>query len=413
MQKVLVVDDSELITRVLSFMVADELGFEALVAASYKETEEQLAQHQGEIFTAVVDLNLPDATDGQAVDLVLSHRIPTFVLSATYDESIRQKVLNKGIVDYLVKEGRYSYDYAIRLIRRLHRNQSVKTLVVDDSATSRALIRSQLELFNLPVMEANDGREAYQILNDHPDIKLVVSDYEMPNLDGFELVKKLRKVRSYSELVIIGLSGSQMETVSAKFIKSGANDFLHKPFSFEELQCRIMQNLETMDHIAEIRRAANQDYLTGLNNRRFFFEKGGATLKTAARKGQPLSAAIMDLDYFKKVNDTYGHDVGDAVLIHVADIIRQLPEDVLTARLGGEEFGMLFVDREFGDVEQLLDEFRQQVASIPVVCGGHRLSISLSIGLTDQGGNLDEMLKIADQALYQAKENGRNRVITA
>ncbi|MCW8884934.1 MAG: diguanylate cyclase [Motiliproteus sp.] len=413
MQKVLIVDDSELITRVLSFMVADELGFEAVVAASYKETEEQLARHQGEIFTAVVDLNLPDATDGQAVDLVMQHQIPSIVLSATYDESIRQQVLSKGIVDYLVKEGRYSYDYAIRFIRRLYRNQFVKTLVVDDSATSRALIRSQLELFNLPVMEAEDGREGFQLLNEHPDIQMVVTDYEMPNLDGFELVKKLRKSRSYSELIIIGLSASRMETVSAKFIKSGANDFLHKPFSFEELQCRIMQNLETMDHICEIRRAANQDYLTGLNNRRYFFEKGEDTIKSANRKKQPLAAAIMDLDFFKKVNDTYGHDVGDAVLVHVADIIRKFPEDVITARLGGEEFGMLFVDRTIDDVLQLLEEFRQQVASIPVVCGGHRVHISLSIGVTEQGEGLDEMIKIADQGLYQAKEKGRNQVITA
>ncbi len=213
-----------------------------------------------------------------------------------------------------------------------------------------------------------------------------------------------------ANLAFIGLSASQLETVSAKFVKSGANDFLHKPFSFEELQCRIMQNLETMDHIREIRRAANQDYLTGLNNRRYFFETGEQHFKTADSNGQSRVAAIMDLDFFKQVNDNYGHDVGDAVLVHLAGLIKQLPSDVLTARLGGEEFGMLSVNKSLNQVHALVQKFVEKVAAMPVICGGQSLNISLSIGITAQGDSLDEMLKIADQGLYRAKENGRNRV---
>ena len=411
MPKILIIDDSDLILRVMSHMVRDELGFEPVTAGSYGAAETLLVDYPNEFLAAVVDLNLPDATRGEAVDLVLRYKVPTIVLSANFDEEVRKTVLDKGVVDYLVKEGGFSYEYAIRIIRRLVENKQCPTLIVDDSATSRNMLKHLLTVDNLPVLEAENGVVALEVLKHNPDVCLMITDYNMPSMNGVELVRNVRKFRSYEELVIIGLSGAESDTVSARFIKMGANDFLRKPYSFEELQCRIMQNLETMEHVQTIRRSANQDYLTKLNNRRYFFEAGEKLIAAAKPKNQYVAVSIMDLDHFKMINDTYGHDAGDAVLVHMAELVRALPETILCARIGGEEFAMLFVGFTLPEIQNQLESFRIEIESSEVNHGGHCITFTLSIGVADQGGALDAMLKLADENLYQAKEAGRNQII--
>jgi diguanylate cyclase (GGDEF)-like protein len=412
--KVLIVDDSQLITHALSFMVSSELGFEPVIAESYAETKAKLAEHGGDGFlAAIVDMGLPDARDGQAVDLTLEHKVPTVVLSATFEEEVRQRILKKGVVDYLVKKGSYSYEYAIRIIRRLDRNRHCRALVVEASAETRTMLRELLSLYNLPVVEAGNGKEAIAMLERHPDIQLVLTGDDMPEMDGFDFVHHVRKRVSYEELIVIGLADDRSGTISAKFIKNGANDFLRKPFSFEELQCRIMLNLETMENVREISRSANVDYLTQLHNRRYFFEQGKKKLDAAKHQGGDVAVAIMDLDLFKNVNDIYGHDVGDQVLVHIAEKLQALPDSVMTARLGGEEFGLLFVGQSLEAAHQQLEAFREDVASTPIICDEQTLRVTISAGITKYGDNLNEMLSVADTGLYQAKEAGRNKVIVS
>ncbi|MDH3354813.1 MAG: diguanylate cyclase [Chromatiales bacterium] len=413
MEKVLLVEDSPMMVKVVKHLITKTLGFSVVVCSSMAETRKVLDGGDTDFLVAILDLTLPDAPHGEVVDYVLEKGIPSIVLTATFDESKREEILSKKVVDYVLKESRYSYDYVMKLISRLDRNRKVKALVVDDSSTARKYVKSLLELQNFQVLEANDGIQAMGVLQKNPGIKLLITDYNMPNMDGFELTTSIRRIFEKENMAIIGLSAQGSSVLSAKFIKNGANDFLAKPFSQEEFYCRIMQNMESIERIESLRDAANRDYLTKLYNRRYFYEQGEQLYTEAFNGNQSLSCAMLDIDFFKNVNDNYGHDAGDKVLVVMAQMLESTFGDALVARLGGEEFCILFSQTEYSEVLQQLEEFRKRVETSEVETEEGTIAFTVSIGLTDQVDvNLDEMLKGADQRLYDAKDGGRNQTVS-
>ena len=251
MFKILVVEDSQIVRKILNKLVEDNPHFQSVLCADYAQAKAKIESDE-EYLAAIVDLNLPDAPRGEIVELMLSHNVPTAVLTGNFDETLRNVLIDKGVLDYITKESRYSYMQVIKLIDRLRKNLTTKVLVVDDSTTSNSYLSAFLRKFRFQVMSAFDGVEALKILRENPDIKLVISDYMMPNMDGFELVKAVRQDRAFQDLVFIGLSANGNSMLSAKFIKSGANDFLSKPFYHEEFFCRVLQNLEAQEMLETI-----------------------------------------------------------------------------------------------------------------------------------------------------------------
>jgi len=167
-----------------------------------------------------------------------------------------------------------------------------------------------------------------------------------------------------------------------------------------------------LEHMAHIYNLANRDYMTQLYNRRYFFTQGKQFYLSAKENNSPLTVCMMDIDHFKQVNDNYGHDCGDIVLIYFSKILTDHFNEHLVARLGGEEFAVLFNNLEHKNVLQLLDKFRLMIEHSSVDCEEETLTITVSIGATDAyGEDIDAMLKLADDNLYQAKETGRNQVI--
>ncbi|WP_415882578.1 diguanylate cyclase [Neptuniibacter sp. QD34_54] len=406
--KVLVVEDSQLVSRVLQrlFQTAD-IPLEIIFCESLLQAQEKVDLYE-DIFAALVDLNLPDAPHGEIVDFILAQNIPTIVLTGSYDDDKRESLLQQGVVDYIIKESRFSYEYAVQLVHRLLKNQEIKVLLVEDSSSYRLMVRKQLEKHLYQVIEARDGQEGLAKLQQDPEIKLILTDYEMPNMNGIELVQNIRRDYETSELKIIGLSAADSPALSAKFIKSGANDFLTKPFNYEELHCRVMHNIEQMELIAQIKDAANRDFLTGLHNRRYLFEQSE---KLLAQPNNKTCLAMMDLDFFKRINDNYGHDAGDAVLTQLATLLDRSFNRFLHARIGGEEFCILLNGLNLDQAEILMQHFCTLVHDTEFVFGDQVLPVTVSIGLIEQDDdNFDQMISRADEMLYQAKEAGRNTV---
>jgi len=333
-------------------------------------------------------------------------------LTGSFDEEKRETLLNKGIVDYVTKEGRYSYTYAVNLINRIYLNQQIKVLVVDDSATSRNFITDILQRHLFQVLEAENGAEAIKVLLANPDIKLLITDYNMPVMDGFELVKNLRYKYEKSDLIIIGLSGEGQNSLSTKFIKNGANDFLMKPFCHEEFQCRVMHNVESLELIERIKDSANRDYLTGAYNRRYFFEVGQQHYDNAIANETPMAAVVLDLDNFKLVNDSHGHEAGDLILKRVTQVLNDCLGRFLVARAGGEEFFILLPGLDNEKALSLISKVRQIVVSTPVVYNEEEIFFTFSAGITNRlKASLDEQINWADVLLYRAKEAGRDILI--
>jgi PleD family two-component response regulator len=245
--------------------------------------------------------------------------IPSIVLTGS---SNKEDVFRgKNIVDYVIKDGRFAYEYIVNLVKRIVVNHNLKVLVVDDSVVAAKHAIELLKRYKLICFYAKDGIEALEILEKEKDIKIIFTDYTMPNLDGLELTKRVRKKYSKDELSIITITDSSDHKTVAKFLKFGANDFLYKGFSNEEFYARLNSDLEMLELFEDIKYKANRDYLTGMYNRRFFFDEGAKLFQQALRNNSNRCVAMFDIDKFKNINDTYGHDIGDIAIKKVAIVV--------------------------------------------------------------------------------------------
>lgn len=415
LNKVLIVEDSESVAYALAHNVERVLDLEPIVADSFATTRTALAKVWSETLVAVLDLSLPDAPDGEVVDYVLETDIPVVVLTGTLNKSMRDRLLAKNIVDYVIKQSPSEVNYVIQLIHRMRLNPNIKILVVDDSKTIRTSVRIMLEIHRYQVFEARDGKEALDTLEGHPDIMLVLTDYNMPNMDGIQLISKIREKYARSELSIIGLSSSNSHSISIDFLKMGANDFLNRPYPREEFYLRVTQNVEYIEYVRKVEDQANKDSLTKLYNRKYLFEMGEKLFNNARRGSIKLTTIMIDIDFFKHVNDTYGHLAGDIAIKHVASILkRSFRSGDVVARYGGEEYCMICVNLDEQDAVILCERIRAEVDSSSFNYGGNPISVTVSIGLsTKKFDKFTDMIASADQALYRAKNNGRNQVKAA
>ncbi len=243
--KVLIVEDSRIQAKIMSDHVRDRLPYEVVISETLAETRDILEAEGDSIFVAVLDLNLPDDPGGEIVALAASKNVPSVVMTSSFDEEVRQKLLEQNVVDYFLKtmaEVRAMEE----LIERLHKNLSVKVLVVDDSKLARNRILTLLKNQNYRTVEAENGKEALKVMEADPDVRMVITDYNMPEMDGFELITELRKTRPKNQLAVIGISGADGKQ-TARFLKIGANDFLQKPVQAEEFYCRVNQQMDIQD----------------------------------------------------------------------------------------------------------------------------------------------------------------------
>jgi len=410
--KILVVEDSKFFASMLRTRIEDELGFEVHWKETYAEAVETIDCCKDQYLVALLDLNLPDAPNGEIVKYTTKAGIPAIILTGGLDGELRSKFLSWNIVDYILKDSGAPIDTLIEVIKRIHRNTGYKALVVDDSRSMLAAVARLLstQLFN--VLEATNGVEALEVLRQNPDIKLLVTDHEMPEMGGVKLIKEVRKDYSKNKLAIIGMSASDEPFLSANLLKSGANDFVPKPFQVEEFQCRVGHAIEMLENIALIRDLSYKDSLTRLYNRRYFFENCDKFVERAKESGKSVSVAMMDIDFFKKVNDTYGHDGGDVVLQKIASLISSsFDSDAIACRFGGEEFCILLAHSVEADVIGRFDAARQAIEDTEIIADGQTIRVTMSTGVCSEPDTIESMLKLADSRLYTAKETGRNRVV--
>ncbi|GGY73405.1 diguanylate cyclase [Cellvibrio zantedeschiae] len=412
MKKVLIVEDSDMVIKVLRHLMAQYPHYQALFAANMAQAQEIVEQHPQDIFAALVDLNLPDAPDGEIVDYALSQKIPTIVLTGSYDEKKREHLFAKGIVDYVTKEGRYAYNKAVDLIHRLEKNEQIKVLVVDDSDMSRKHVSNLFRRHLFQVVEAKDGVDAIKVLLDNQDVRLLITDYNMPRMDGFELVKNLRYKYDKTDLIMIGVSGESTEALSAKFIKHGANDFLRKPFHPEEFYCRIIHNLEYLELVEQITSAAQRDHLTGLYHRHHFFNAAREVYRNAQEKSMPLALAVINVDHFRDFNEQYGHESGDLALKHVAQCLNNMLERFLICRADADDFFVLLPGLDNEKAVSLISRVRQLLSSEECVINGESKRLYFSAGVSNhmQDG-VDPQIKSATHLLRLGKEAGGNMVL--
>jgi diguanylate cyclase (GGDEF)-like protein len=401
---ILIVEDSAALSALLRQRIERETAGRTFCCASLEQARMLLA---GQKFTlALTGLNLPDAPNGEILALLAEYAVPTIVFTATCETETTVRYTERKIIDYIVKSDNTTVDTVVKTVNRILTNNAFSVLVVDDARWARSGLVEIMQRQNFRVLEALSGKEALDMLADNPSIELVITDYNMPDMDGHELTRRIRATRPSDELRIIGVSSSSDRGLSASFLKAGASDFVYRPFVPEELQCRIDNNVETLTQLKRLRYLAERDHLTGLANRRFFFEKNPPLEPAPAND----AVAILDIDHFKSVNDTYGHEAGDQVLREMT-----IDKRYLAARLGGEEFAIYMKDTNAFQAHSFCEQVRTRVQATSIPVQDKDISVTISIGVMEmeERETFGNQLNAADQLLYMAKKNGRNRVYSS
>lgn len=412
-QRVLLVENSRAFTTMLREAIESRVELPVTVVSTLAEAARVLEEEDG-WFLALTGLVLVDGDRDQVVEFFVSRRLPTVVVSGVYDEDLRKRVLQQQIIDYVLKNAPGSIDYLTWLVQRLDRNRRISALVVDDSLSARTYAAALLEMYGYQVVVAADGAQGLKAIEQDPRIRLAVVDQEMPGMEGVEFTRRLRALRARDKVAVIGLSGNSDASLIPRFLKNGANDFLRKPFSREEFFCRVSQNVDQLELIGTLQDLATRDYLTGLPNRRHFLEQSQRMLPRLLSEREVVTAAMLDIDHFKHINDTWGHEAGDdalrAVAASVSDHAR--PQD-LVARFGGEEFCLLVPGLDAVNAAGYFETLRERIGALRIPVGNDVLQMTVSIGLCtadSEDCSLHDMLSEADKHLYLAKAGGRNQV---
>jgi diguanylate cyclase (GGDEF)-like protein len=296
-------------------------------------------------------------------------------------------------------------------------------LVIDDSKVIRAQLIGILREVGMfeNYYEAGDGIEGLQILSSAP-IDIVLCDLIMPRMDGFQFLAAVKKHEEFQHIPIVILSDREESSSKVKGLRSGARDYITKPFDSGELIARIMVQMNIKALQDDMRRTNEllkelsiTDHLTHLYNRRYMMDELEIEFHRSLRKNGDLSLVLIDVDHFKLVNDTYGHQNGDMVLAAVAETLQsELRRYDLAARYGGEEFAMVLPDTTLQDGIEVAERLRTAVHEItfPPPMGNLAVTISQGIAAIPSPGinSVDTLIRAADEALFRAKQNGRNRV---
>ncbi len=299
----------------------------------------------------------------------------------------------------------------------------MKILVAEDNFTSRSILLAILKKWGYDPVATEDGKAAWEVLQRPDAPELVLLDWDMPGMNGLEVCRRLREIDASHPTHIILLTGRGEKSDIVQGLESGANDYIAKPFDSEELLARIrvgQRMLELQSSLREARDAlahqATHDPLTGILNRRAILARLRAELSRAKRESGTLSVGMCDIDHFKRINDLHGHQVGDEVLIVFTQCLQtQLREYDWIGRYGGEEFLVIASGSQDWTEDGLYERLRARVEEIEIKAKSGPVSITVSIGVARGTGQCteDALLAASDEALYQAKNEGRNRVAYA
>ena len=296
-----------------------------------------------------------------------------------------------------------------------------RIVVADDSPTIRAVLSSALRQVGYDVHEAHDGEQALARIRElRPQLALL--DIEMPGMDGREVLRRAKEDPETAGVPIIFLTARVEAADVVSSLEEGAYDYLRKPVEQSELIARVHAALRTkgledelLRRNEELDRLASTDHLTGVYNRRVMGAELTRLVARAKRHERPFSVVVLDVDHFKAVNDTHGHEAGDAVLVTLTRrVAARLRADDLVGRWGGEEFLVLAPETDLDGAVALAEDLREAVGAGPVEAAGTAIPVTVSAGVAMWADETEaEIVGRADAALYEAKAQGRNRVCAA
>ena len=292
--------------------------------------------------------------------------------------------------------------------------ESMTILIVDDVEANITILQRTLASVGYNISVAFSGQKALELV---PKLKpdLILLDIMMPGIDGYEVCRRLKQSdeSKYIPVIFITAKGDTESVVEGFDV--GAVDFIMKPFKIKEVCARVHTHLTLSAALNKLIQDSETDPLTGLFNRRTFLKRIEEEAMRFRRYQKPFSILFGDIDFFKKINDTYGHAAGDAVLINISNILKTEKREIdQVARWGGEEFLILLPETDVAGAVQHGNKIREMISAKPFIYEGQEINITMSFGVSIYNGDtsIEKTIDLADQRLYRAKESGRNKVVS-
>jgi two-component system, cell cycle response regulator len=451
--RVLVVDDVPANVKLLEARLSAEY-FDVVTASCGRDALEICGR--GECDIVLLDVMMPDMDGFEVCQRLKSnpatHFVPVVMVTALDSPSDRVRGLDAGADDFLTKP--VSDVVLIARVRSLTRlkmmtdelrmraitsheigiqapereaisdeGRNGKILLVDDRPSSYERLAPMLTLEHTVDVEINPADALFHAAEGNYDLLIVSLGLE--NFDGLRLCSQARSLDRTRNVPILAISDADNNARLLRGLEIGVNDYLIRPVDRNELLARVRTQIRKRrysehlrDNVQHTIEMAITDALTGLHNRRYLESHMGTLAEQSGARGRPLALMILDIDFFKSINDTYGHDAGDDVLREFAVRIRKSVRGIdLACRYGGEEFVIMMPETDLAVANVVAERLRKTIAGEPFAIekGARRIDVTLSIGiatLDNKGEAITDVMKRADQALYRAKRDGRNRVVS-
>jgi two-component system cell cycle response regulator len=450
--RVLVVDDVPANVKLLEARLSAEY-FDVVTAMN--GTEALAICDKAECDIVLLDVMMPDMDGFEVCRRIKAnkktHHIPVVMVTALDSPSDRVKGLSAGADDFLTKP--VSDVALIARVRSLSRlklmtdelrmraltsreigiqdpdnqalaegGQSGRVLIIDDRRSTAERLQTMLSSKHKAEIETNPSEAVFHAAEGNFDL-LIVS-LALENYDALRLCSQLRSLERTRNVPVLAICDSEDNARMIRGLEIGVNDYLMRPVDTNELHARARTQIRKKRYADRLRDNVQQsiemaitDGLTGLYNRRYMESHLGSLLEQAGARGKPLTIMVLDIDFFKSINDTYGHDAGDDVLREFAVRIRKSIRGIdLACRLGGEEFVIVMPETDMAVATIVAERLRRRIASeaFNIAQGAKAIDVTISIGiatLDTADDTVSTILKRADQALYRAKRDGRNRVV--
>jgi len=427
--RILVVDGSSVTRAILTRILQEEVtNAEVYPCASGEEALTLLNHSKYDLVSTA--LMLPDMDGLELSSQIRASKthsyIPVIVVSGDADARLLKEGFEAGVTDYFDKsQGYKAFGGFIRSFVQRHSGLIGHILFVEDSATAAAVIQKILEKHGLKVTRFSTGEDALNALENrredeqgHDEYDMVITDFILEgDMTGGDLLHAIRAKMhmSQQELPVLVLTSSEEPQTQVEVFHAGANDFVNKPIIEEVLIARVRALLlikhqyDALKKQAEAMRwIAVTDSLTGVRSKRYLVDNGEAYISNPDY--QPVWAMLLDIDHFKRINDSLGHITGDHVLAEMGEKLNAAFRDGMVVRFGGEEFCILLPNMNADQMLERAEMLRSELASMKPA--GVEISVSIGLACTADhpDDNLTKFLSVADKALYKAKENGRNRI---
>lgn len=289
-----------------------------------------------------------------------------------------------------------------------------KILLVEDTPSILRALEIQLEKVGYSYLSAHNGKDALEILKTEENIGLIISDWVMPIMDGYELLKEVKKEEKYQNVPFLMLTVKESGEDATNALEAGAIDYVRKPYKPAELVARIGNLLKNWKISETLKKEATHDGLTGIYNHKYFKDCFKAEVNRVKRYGGDLSLILFDIDHFKNFNDQHGHQIGDFILSHLSKfVLRNIRSVDLLCRYGGEEFALILPSTNIEGAEILAGRLQNKIEQAIFESNNVEFEITCSFGVTcwsNQKDTVESLIKEVDEALYQSKNEGRNRV---